>query len=158
MLGLAEEVRRAELPVHRLIRDHKSLGGPREEIDADPAEELALGLGDEHVSGADEHIDGVDGLGAECHRADRLHPAETVDLVGAAEILGDHDGRIRLALIGRCAGDDPLHSRHFRGDHAHVGGGDHGVLAAGHVGADAVYWDVLVSQDDPGHRLVLDIA
>ena len=158
MLGLAEEIRRAELPVHRLVGDHQRLGGPCEQIDPHPAEELAFGLGDEHVPRADEHVHRVDGLGAEGHRADGLHPAETVDLVGAAKILRDHDGRVRLALVGWRAGDDPLHARHVRGDHAHVGRSDHGVLAPRHIGADAVHRDVLVPEYDPGHRFTLHVA
>ena len=152
MLRLAEEVRRAELAVHRLVRDDQGLGGPREEVDADPAEELALRLRDEHVPGPDQHVDGIDGLAAEGHRADRLHPAEAVDLVRPAEVLGDHDGGVRLALVGRRASRDALHPRDLRGHHAHVGGGDHRVLAAGDVGADAVHRDVLVAEDDAGHR------
>ena len=158
MLGLAEKVRRAELAVHRLVRDDQRLGGSREEVDADPAEELALRFGDEHVPGADQHVHRLDGLGAERHRPDRLYPAEAVDLVRASEVLGGHDGRVRLALVGRRAGDDPLHPRDLRGDHAHVGGRDHRVLAARHVGADAVDRDVLVAEDDAGHRLALDVA
>ena len=158
VLGLAQQVGRAQLTVHRLVGDHQRLGGTREEIDAHPAEELALGLRDEHVARADEHVDRIDGLGAERHSAHRLHPAETADLVGATEILGDHDGRIRLAFVGRRAGDDPLHPRHLRRDHAHVGGGDHGVLATRHVGADAVDGNVPVPEDHPGHRLLLHVA
>ena len=65
---------------------------------------------------------------------------------------------MRPAFVGRRAGGDPLHPRHLRGDHAHVGGGDHRILAAGYVGADAVHRDVLVAEDDAGHRLVLDVA
>ena len=87
-----------------------------------------------------------------------LHPAEAVDLVRPAEVLGDHDGGVRLALVGRRASRDALHPRDLRGHHAHVGGGDHRVLAAGDVGADAVHRDVLVAEDDAGHRLVLDVA
>ena len=158
MLGLPQEIRRAELAVHRFVGDHERLGGPREEVDADPAEELALGLRDEHVPGPDEHVDGRDGLGAKRHRADRLHPAEAVDLVRSAKVLGNHDGGIRLPLVGRRAGRDPLHPRDLRGHHAHVRGCDHRVLAARHVRADAVHRNVPMAEDDPRHRLVLDVA
>ena len=87
--GLPEEIRRAELAVHRLVGDDQGLGGPREEVDADPAEELALGLRDEHVPGPDEHVHRLDGLGAEGHCADRLDaPRDSRYLVRAAKILG----------------------------------------------------------------------
>ena len=45
MLGLAEQVRRAHLGVDGLVRNHHGLGRTGEQVDADPAEHLALGLG-----------------------------------------------------------------------------------------------------------------
>jgi hypothetical protein len=106
VLGLAEQVGGADLGVHGVVGDHQRLGRPGEQVDADAAEELALGLGDEGVARADQHVDRRDRLGAERHRADRLHAAEHVDLVGAGQVHRRDDGRVRLALEGRRAGDD----------------------------------------------------
>ncbi len=63
----------------------------------------------------------------------------------------------RLALVGRGAGDDARHAGDLGGDHRHVGGGDHRVLAARHVAADRVHRDVLVAEHDAWQRLDLDV-
>ena len=94
MLGLAEQVGGAHLGVDGLVGDHHRLGRAGEEVDADAAVELALGLGDEGVAGADQHVDRRDRLGAERHRADRLDAAEHVDLVRAAEVHGGDHRRV----------------------------------------------------------------
>ncbi len=76
VLGLAEQVGGAHLAVDRVVGDDQGLGRAGEQVDADAAEQLPLGLGDIGVAGADDHIDRRDRLGAERHRGDRLHAAE----------------------------------------------------------------------------------
>ena len=110
VLGLAEQVGGAHLAVDAVVGDDQRLGRAGEQIDADAAEQLALGLRHIGVAGADDHVDGGDRLGAERHGGDRLHAAEHVDLVGAAEMHGGDDGRMRPALERRRAGDDALHA------------------------------------------------
>ena len=58
------------------VRDHDDLGRAGEQVDADRAEQLALGLGDVGVAGADDHVGGLEALDPECHRRQRLHAAE----------------------------------------------------------------------------------
>ena len=82
-------------PSTRLVGDDQGLGRAGEEVDADAAVELALGLGDIGVARPDQHVDGLDRLGAERHGADRLHAAEAVDHVGAGEMLRGDDRRRR---------------------------------------------------------------
>ena len=82
-------------PSTRLVGDDQRLGRPGEEIDADAAEQLPLGLGDIGIAGPDDHVDRRDGLGAERHGGDRLHAAEHEDLVGAAEMHGRDDCRMQ---------------------------------------------------------------
>ena len=86
MLGLAEQIGGADFAVDAVVGDHQRLGRAGEQIDADAAEQLALGFGDIGVAGADDHVDRRDRLGAERHRGDRLDAAEHVDFVGAAEV------------------------------------------------------------------------
>ena len=81
-------------PSTRLVGDDQRLGRPGQQVDADAAEQLALGLRHIGVAGADDHVDRRDALGAERHGRHRLHAAEHVDLVGAAEMLGGDDGRM----------------------------------------------------------------
>ena len=93
MLGLAQQIDRADLGIDGLVGDHQGLGRAGEEIDADAAEQLPLGLGDVGVARPHQHGDRRDARGAERHRADRLDAAQHVDLVGAGEVLGGDDRR-----------------------------------------------------------------
>ena len=79
MLGLAQQVGRAHLGVGGVVGDDQDLGRAGEQIDADPAVELALGLGDIGVAGADQHVDRLEALGAERHRRHRLDAAQHMD-------------------------------------------------------------------------------
>ena len=56
VLGLPEQVGGDELGVGRLVGDHEDLGRAGEQVDADRPEQLALGLGDVGVAGADDHV------------------------------------------------------------------------------------------------------
>ena len=97
-------------------------------------------------------------LGAERHGGDRLHAAEHVDLVGAAEMHGGDDRRMRPALERRRAGDDAFDAGDLGGDDRHVRRGDHRVAPARHVAADRVDRDVAVAEHDAGQRLDLEVA
>ena len=57
MLGLAEQVGRADLAVDAVVGDHQRLGRAREQVDADAAEQLALGLRHIGVARPDDHVD-----------------------------------------------------------------------------------------------------
>ena len=132
--------------------------GTGEQVDADAAEQLALGLRHVGVAGADDHVDGRHRVGAERHGGDGLHAAQHEDLVGAAEVHGGDDGRMRPALVRRRAGDDALDPGDPGGDDRHVRGGHHRVAPARHIAADGVHGDVLVAEDDARQRLHLEIA
>ena len=107
VLGLAEQVDGDDERVGVLVGDDQDLGRTGEQVDADLAEQLPLGLGDVGVAGTGEQVDPADRLGAEGQRRDRLHAAEQVDLVGAGEVHR-RDGRGRdLAADRRRAGGDP---------------------------------------------------
>jgi hypothetical protein len=87
--------------VGRVVGEDQAVGGPRDHVDADAAEQDALGLGDELVAGADDDI----GLGqtekAEGHGRDTLHAAHGEDLVGAADLGGVDDRRGDADMPGR---------------------------------------------------------
>ena len=159
MLGLAEQVGGAELGVRRrLVGDHHRLGRSGEEVDADAAEELSLGLGDEGVARPDQHVDRRDRLGAQRHGADRLDAAEAVDLVGTAQMHGSDDRGMRRTALWGCGRDDALHACHLGGHHAHMRGADHRIFAARHVAADRIHRDVAMAEDDAGQGLDLDVG
>ena len=158
VLGLAEQVGRAELGIHGLVSDQHGLGRARQQVDADAAEELALGLGDKGVAGADQHVDGGDRPGPERHGADRLDAAEAIDLVRAAQMHGGDDRRVRRAADGRRRGDDARHAGDRGGQHRHVRGRHHRELAARHIAADRLHRDRAVPQDHARPRLDLDVG
>ena len=158
MLGLAEQIGGAEFAVDRVVGNDQRFGGAGEQVDADAAEQLALGLGDIGIAGADDHVHGRDRFGAERHGRHRLHAAEHENLVGAAEMHGGDDRRMRPALERRRAGDDAFHAGNLRRDDRHVRGGDHRVTPAGHVAADRVHRDVAVAEHDAGQSLHLQVA
>ena len=101
MLGLAQEVGCHQLRVRALVGDHRHLGRPGEQVDPDPAEELALGLGDERIAGTDDHVHrGYRGIRiveqAEGHRRQRLHAAEREDAVRSRGGDRMQCGRVQL--------------------------------------------------------------
>ena len=158
MLGLAEQIGGADLAVDAVVGDHQRLGRSGEQVDADAAEQLALGFRHIGIAGPDDHVDGRDRLGAERHGGDRLHAAQHVDFVGAAEMHGCDNRRMRPALERRRAGDDALHAGDPRGDDRHVRRGDHRIAPARHVAADRVDRDVPVAEHDAGQGLDLEVA
>ena len=157
MLGLAEQIGGDHDRVGRLVGDDQDLGRPGDEVDADRAEELALGLGDVGVAGTDEHVDAVDRLGAKGQRGKRLHAAEHVDLVGAGKLHRGDRGVGQPPVQRRRAGRHAPDAGDLRRDDAHVRGGDHGVAAARHVRTDALDRDVAVTEPHAGERLDLEV-
>ena len=148
VLGLAEQVGGDEPASAVLVGDDQDLRRPGEQVDADEAEQLALGLGDVGVAGADEHVDGLEVLDPEGHRGQRLHAAEADDLVGAR-------GRHRVAAspggcprpcCGGAQATTRRDARDLRHDHGHERRGEHRIAPARHVGADGVDRDVLVAR------------
>ena len=86
MLGLGQQVRCDELGIGSLVGEHGDLGGAGEQIDPDPAEQLAFGLGHERVARTDDHVDGLPALpSAERHRRQRLHAPEGI-IASAPEV------------------------------------------------------------------------
>ena len=158
MLGLPEQVGRTQLAVDAVVGDHQRFGRPREQVDAHPAEQLALRFGDEGVPRPDEHVDGRDAGRPERHCAHRLNAAERIDLVGSGERLrGDDRGR-KAPLERWRARDDARDAGDTRGDDRHVRRREQGIFPAGHVTAGRTDGNVAVSEDDAGQRFDLDVA
>jgi hypothetical protein len=158
VLGLAEEVGRTDLAVDALVGDDQRLGRSGQEIDADAAEQLALGFRDVGIAGSDDHVDGAHRLGAERHGGDRLHAAEDIDFVRPAQMHGGDDRGVGAALERRRAGHDALHASDARGNDRHVRRSHHGIAPARHVAPDRAHRDVAVSEHDAGKRLDLELA
>ncbi len=158
MFGLAEQVGGADFAVDAVVGDDQRFGRAGQKIDPDAAEQLALGLGHIGVAGADDHVDGLDRFSAERHGGDGLHAAEDINVIGAAEMHGGDDGRMRPALEWRRAGDNAFHAGDLGGDDRHMRRGDHRVAAARHIAADRIDRDMLVAEHDAGQRLDFEVV
>ncbi len=158
MLRLAQKVGGAKLRIYGFVRDHHCLGRSCEQIDADAAEKLTFGFGDESIAGADEHVGGFDGFGAQRHRADGLNAAEAVNLVRAAKVHCCDDGGVRAPIDGRRGGHDAGNASDRGGQDRHVGSRHHREFAARDIAADRLHRDVAVAEDHARFRLHLDIG
>jgi hypothetical protein len=69
--------------VGRVVGDHRHFGRAGEDVDADLTEQRALGLGDELVARAHDHVGRPAAEQPVGHAGDRLHAAEGHDDVGA---------------------------------------------------------------------------
>ena len=69
MLGLAEQIGGDDGRPRGLVGDDEDLGRAGEEVDADDPEQLALGLRDVGVAGADEQVDRLQPGSAPCASA-----------------------------------------------------------------------------------------
>ena len=147
MLGLAQQVDRGEERIGGVVGDHQRLGRPGEQVDADLAEQLALGLGDVRVAGPGQHVDAADRLGAERQRGHGLHAAEDVDLVRAGQVHGGDRGVRHGAADRRRARGDTRDAGDLRGDDRHVRGRHQRVAAARHVGTGGLHRHVAVPED-----------
>ena len=158
MLCLTEQVGGDDHRVGGLVGDDQDLRRAGDEVDADLAEQPALGLDDVRVARADEEVHRVDRLRPERERRERLDAAEDVDLVGAGEVHRGDGGVRDPPVEGWRAGRNALDAGDLRRDDAHVRGGDHRVAAAGHVRADARHGNVPVAEPDAGKRLHLEVG
>ena len=86
MLGLRQKVGGDPGGIGGAVGDDQHFGRAGDHVDADGAEDLALGGGDIGVAGADDLADRLDGLGAVGERADRLRAADAVDLGDAGDL------------------------------------------------------------------------
>ena len=80
VLGLRQQVGGDPVRIVAAVGDHQHLGRAGDHVDADRAEDLALGGRDIGIAGADDLGDRADRLGAIGERGDRLRAADAVDL------------------------------------------------------------------------------
>ena len=159
MLRLPQQVGRGQFAVAAdLVRDHQRFGWPCEQVDADAAEQLPLGFGDEGVARANKHGHGGHRSGPDRHRADRLDAAQAPDFIGAGHRLRRDDCRRGFATERRRTSHHARHPRNFGGDHAHVRRGEQRVLAAGHVATRSLDRDMLVAKHHARQRFNLDVG
>ncbi len=158
MLGLPQQVRGDPHRVGAVVRDDGDLGGPGQQVDADPAEELSFRLGDVRVPRADQHVDRRLTEQPEGHRAERLDATEREHPVGARQVGAVQHGGVRAVLTGRgSAGEDRGDAGRLGHVHRHEGAGEEGEPAGGQVGADAGDGNVALTARDAGSHLDLEV-
>ena len=159
MFGLAEQIGGAQFAIGaNVIGNHQCFGRPGKQIDADAAEQLALGFGNKGVAGANKHIDRRHAGGAKRHRTHRLDAAEAPDFIGAGHRLCRNNRRRRPALERRCTGDNARHAGHLGGDDAHMRRCQQWIFATGHITARGIDRDMGVAEHNAGQRFNFDIV
>src|ERR687895_436186 len=124
VLRLCQKVQRDELGVRPGGREHGELARARETIDAHLSEHLPLRLGHPWIAGADDDVDGRNGLGAEGERGDGLRSAHPVHLGDLAQDARGEDHGVRApSRAGRRADRDLLDTRYPGGHGSHDDGG-----------------------------------
>ena len=156
MFGLAEQIGSEILP-STLPSAMIKVGRTGQQVDADAAEQLALGLRHIGVAGADDHV----------YRLTLSVPsamAATACTPPSTKIRRRRRNAWRLrwpdaaALERRRAGDDALYAGDPGRDDGHMRGGDHRIAAAWHIAANRVHRDVAVAKHDTGQRLDLEVV
>jgi hypothetical protein len=124
--------------IGRAIGNDQHFGGARDGIDADLAEDLALGGSDIGIAGADDLVDAADGFGAIGQGGDRLGAADAVDFGDAGNLGGKQDDGADLPARGGDGQSNAVHPGQLGGDGAHDDGGGIGGETAGNVDADGI--------------------
>ena len=138
VLGLGEQIHRQPVRIAVTVADDHDFRRAGDGIDADLAEDPALGRGHIGVTGADNLVHRPDGFGAVGQRGDGLRTADAVELVHASQVgRGLHDGA-EHAIGRRCHHDDFSDTGHLGRNRIHQYGRGIGGLAAGDIDAHAV--------------------
>ena len=136
MLGLRQQVGGDPGRIVLRVGHDQDLRRAGDQVDADLAEDAALGGGDIGVARAGDLVDRLDRLRAVGQRRHGLRAADAPDLVGAGDLGRQHDQRIEHAARRRHDHDDALHARHLGRHDVHQHRGRIGRRAARHIDAD----------------------
>ena len=157
VLGLAQQVIGQQLWVCAVVGNEQHLGRTRQQVDADRAEQLSLGLCHKRVAGAAQQVHRpAESLDAVRHRRKRLNAADGVDLVRARTGHGGQlHGMNAPAGLGGRARDDAFHACDLGDGDRHQCRGDERIHPAGHIAARGTHRDDPVSQAHSAPRRVL---
>ena len=108
VFGLREQIGGDPVGIVFAIGDDQDLRGAGDHVDADGAEDHALGGGDVGVARPHDLVHRRDRRGAVGERGDRLRAADPIDLVDAGDARGGEHQRVHLAFGRRRHHDDAL--------------------------------------------------
>ena len=135
MFGLRQKIGGDPLRIAGRVGDDQNFGRPGDHVDADDAEDPALGRRDIGVAGTDDLRDRRDARRAIGQRRDRLRAADAVDLIDAGKLGRCQNERIDMPIRRRDHHDQAGHPCHFRRDRVHEHRGGIARRAARHVEA-----------------------
>ncbi len=119
---LGEQVHGDPVGVGFAVADHEDFRGAGDHVDADNAEDFALGGGDENVAGADDFINGRNGFCAIGERAHGLGTANGEDPVNTGNRCGGQDHVIHHTIRCRNNHHDFTDTRDLCGNGVHEHG------------------------------------
>ena len=139
VLGLGQHIRRDELRVGRVVRQHQQFAGAGEQVNGHVADHQPFGGDDVGIAGAEDLLHAPDRGRAVSHRRDGLGAADTIDLRRARRARRKQERRVDAAVLAAGRADDDLRAaRHLGQGHRHQRGRDQRGRAAGNVDADAL--------------------
>ena len=151
VLGLAQKVGGHPRGVAAAIRQNKNFGRSCDHINADLAENLALGGGNIDVAGADDLVHGGYTFGAVGKGCHGLCAARLENQINARNDRCCQNGGVYLAVPpGGGRHDDLPDARDLGRDDIHQNGRGVGSRAARHIDAGALDGGVLLPQHDAG--------
>ena len=154
MFGLGQHVCGRPRGIDGAVGHDHDFGGTGDHVDGDAAVDEAFGRRDVGVAGADDLLDGRDGLRAVGERGDGRGSAHLVDGGRAGFHEGVEGGRVHGAVLaGRGGRDDLAHAGGLRDGDRVNGAGDQRSGAAGDVATDAFHRRELFAQRDARPRL-----
>ena len=146
VFGLGEEVDRRPVRIARAVGDDQHFRRAGDHVDADGAEDAALGAGDVRVARTDDLVDLRNCLRAIGQRSHSLRAADREYPIDAGQMRRREHQLIPMAAGRWHNHDEFFHARHLGGNGVHQHGARIGRLAAGDVEADAIQRRDLLAQ------------
>ena len=158
MFRLPQQVSGAQLRINRIIRNDHGFCWPRKQVNPHTSVKLAFRLGHKCVSRTHQHVHGINGFCANCHRAHRLNAAHDINFMRAAHMHSRNDGRMGFAIHGRGRCDYARYTRDRCRQNRHMRRCHHREFSAWYVASNRLHGNVAVSQNDTRHCFNLDIG
>ena len=158
MFRLPQQVSGAQFRINRIIRDDHRFRWSRKQVNPNTSVKLAFRLGHECVSRTHQHVHGINGFCANCHRAHGLNAAHDINFMRAAHVHCGNDCGMGFAIDRRGRCNDAWHTGDRGRQNRHMGRCHHREFPAWYITSNRLHGNVTVAQNDTRHCFNLDIG